>query len=185
MDTKAKKCARCGYSLIRSEGFLDEKNKKEREYNCRYNLFCENEELCEEKNTFEKNCVSFFFENRGLCEEKNTEEKKCDCCDGLFFADIGLYEEKKCDCCNDFCFESKYFCRDMWEEYEDIILVFEGEYLNDQRNGKGKEYNDEGNVIYEGDYLNGERNGKGKEYNDNDKLIFEGEYLNGKRWKRK
>ena len=28
----------------------------------------------------------------------------------------------------------------------------------------------------------GKRNGKGKEYNDNGDLIFEGEYLNGKRW---
>jgi len=29
--------------------------------------------------------------------------------------------------------------------------------------------------------LNGERNGKGKEYNENEKIIFEGEYLNGER----
>ena len=51
------------------------------------------------------------------------------------------------------------------------------------KNGKGyiKEYKN--NVlIYEGEYLNGERNGKGKEYNDNGKLIFEGEYLNGIRF---
>ena len=32
-------------------------------------------------------------------------------------------------------------------------------------------------LIFEGEYLNGKRNGKGKEYYDNDKLIFEGEYL--------
>ena len=40
-------------------------------------------------------------------------------------------------------------------------------------------YNDK--LIFEGEYLNGKRNGKGKEYNKYDRLIFEGEYLNGKR----
>ena len=61
-------------------------------------------------------------------------------------------------------------------------LIFEGEYLNGKRNGKGKEYNDNNELIFEGEYLNGKRNGKGKEYDYNGKLIFEGEYLNGKKW---
>ena len=30
----------------------------------------------------------------------------------------------------------------------------------------------------------GKRNGKGKEYNDNGELVFEGEYLNGKKIKK-
>ena len=38
------------------------------------------------------------------------------------------------------------------------------------------------NLVFEGEYLNGERNGKGKEYDYFRKLKFEGEYLNGKRW---
>ena len=59
-------------------------------------------------------------------------------------------------------------------------LKFEGEYKNDKRNGFGKEY-DRDLIIYEGEYLNDERNGKGKEYYEG-KLRFEGEYLNGKRW---
>jgi len=33
-------------------------------------------------------------------------------------------------------------------------------------------------IIFEGEYLNGKRNGKGKEYYNNGKLQFEGEYLN-------
>ena len=37
-----------------------------------------------------------------------------------------------------------------------------------------KEYNDDGELIFEGKYINGERNGKGKEYYKN-VLIFEGE----------
>ena len=36
--------------------------------------------------------------------------------------------------------------------------------------------------LYEGEYLNGKRNGKGKEYYNNGKLEFEGEYLDDKRW---
>ena len=61
-------------------------------------------------------------------------------------------------------------------------LTFEGEYLNGEKNGKGKEYDYNGNyVIFEGEYLNGKRNGKGKEYKFGDELTFEGEYLNGQR----
>ena len=37
-------------------------------------------------------------------------------------------------------------------------------------------------MIYESGILKGERNGKGKEYYDNGKLKFEGEYLKGKIW---
>ena len=40
-----------------------------------------------------------------------------------------------------------------------------------------------GKLEFEGEYSNGERNGKGKEYNDNGKLEFEGEYLSGERKK--
>jgi len=34
--------------------------------------------------------------------------------------------------------------------------------------------------MFEGEYKNGERNGKGKEYKYG-KIIYEGEYVNGKR----
>ena len=37
-------------------------------------------------------------------------------------------------------------------------------------------------MKFEGEYLNGERNGKGKEYYEGGALKFEGEYLNGKIW---
>ena len=42
---------------------------------------------------------------------------------------------------------------------------------------------EDGKLIFEGEYLNGVRHGKGKEYDifENGKLIFEGEYLNGER----
>ena len=58
---------------------------------------------------------------------------------------------------------------------------FEGEYLNGKRNGKGKEYYFNSDLIFEGEYLNDKKwNGKVKEY-DYGILIFEGEYLNGKK----
>ena len=62
---------------------------------------------------------------------------------------------------------------------DEDILIFEGEILNDERNGEGKEYNNKGILIFEGEYLNDKRNGKGKEYNDDGKLVFEGEYFKG------
>ena len=78
-------------------------------------------------------------------------------------------------------------------EYDDHIFKFEGEYLNGERNGKGKEYNEDGNLKFEGKYKINRRwagkgydpfnnmifelkDGKGfiKEYDEIDKLIFEG-----------
>ena len=62
----------------------------------------------------------------------------------------------------------------------DDILIYEGEFKNGERNGKGREYDDRGNLLYEGEFKNGKRNGKGKKYN-NGELLFEGVYLNGER----
>ena len=58
------------------------------------------------------------------------------------------------------------------------ILLFEGEYLNGKKNGKGKEYYVNRNIKFEGEYLNGYKI-EGKGYNDKGKLIFELE-RNGK-----
>ena len=80
------------------------------------------------------------------------------------------------------------------------ILIFEGEYLNGKKNGKGKEYYENGQIKFEGEYLNGkiiegkgyddkanefliiEKNGNGTEYFKNGRIQFEGKYYNGKRW---
>ena len=69
------------------------------------------------------------------------------------------------------------------KKYHKRGLEFEGEYLNGERNGKGKEYNQNDKLIFEGEYLDGKIwNGKGKEFDYKENLIFEGKYLNGKRW---
>ena len=60
-------------------------------------------------------------------------------------------------------------------------LEYEGEYLNGEKNGKGKNYDYKGNIIFEGEYKNGKRwNGKLYEFDYKDEKLFKGEYLNGK-----
>ena len=56
-------------------------------------------------------------------------------------------------------------------------------YKIEEKNGKGREYIiDTDTLIFEGEYLNQKRNEKGREYYYNRELKFEGEYLNGKKW---
>ena len=100
------------------------------------------------------------------------------------------------------CFTGKYLKNEnIVREYNhDDKLIYEGEYLNGKRNGKGKEYYENGLVKFEGEYMKGKKwngkgydknnniiytlnNGKGfiKEYNNINFLIFEGKYLNGEK----
>ena len=63
-------------------------------------------------------------------------------------------------------------------------LIFEGEYLNGGLNGKCKYYDCYKGFRYEGEFMNGLKNGKFKVYdNQNDdkiwRLKYEGEFLNG------
>ena len=76
------------------------------------------------------------------------------------------------------------------------ILRFESEFKSGKINGKRKIYNNKGNLIFEGDYLNGVKHGKGKEYHyidigfigfaipikfDYIQFIYEGDYSRGKK----
>ena len=63
--------------------------------------------------------------------------------------------------------------------------IFEGNYLNGERTGKGKEYFYNTQLKFEGEYLYGEKTGKGKQYSPNGRLKFEGEYLNDRKIKGK
>ena len=62
-------------------------------------------------------------------------------------------------------------------------MEFEIEYLIGEKfNGKEKEYYyKDGKLIFEDEYLNCERNRKGKKYYCNGKLEFEGECINGEK----
>ena len=54
-------------------------------------------------------------------------------------------------------------------------IFFSKRYIIYESKGKGKEYkSDNDKLLYEGEFLNGERNGKGKEYLKGE-LVFEGE----------
>ena len=68
---------------------------------------------------------------------------------------------------------------EIYKEANEKRLIFEGEYLNGEKNGKGKEYY-KGELFFEGEYLYDERI-RGKEYFKNF-LEFEGEYLYNKKF---
>jgi len=60
--------------------------------------------------------------------------------------------------------------------------IFSGRYIIYETNEIGAEYNNYNDkIVFEGEYLNGKRNGKGKVYDDFMRMFFEVEYLNGKR----
>ena len=68
-------------------------------------------------------------------------------------------------------------------EYD--MLIFEGEYLDGKKHGKGIEYYEHYRVKFNGEYLNGEKwKGKGFIYDENGMLILEEEYSEGKIWKK-
>ena len=69
------------------------------------------------------------------------------------------------------------------EYYDNGNIKYEGEYLKGKKNGRGKEFNyDNSKLKFEGEYLNGEKNGMGKEYYYNGNIKFKGQYLKGKKW---
>ena len=76
--------------------------------------------------------------------------------------------------------EGKGFFKTCYIPYQNS--KYEGEYLNGQKNGKGKEYYHSGELKFEGEYLIGLRHGKGKEYYKNGNLKYEGEYFFGRKW---
>ena len=64
------------------------------------------------------------------------------------------------------------------------LYVNYNEISSELKDGAGfiKEYDNNGKIIFEGEYKEGKRDGKGKEYDINGKLIFEGEYLSNIKW---
>ena len=65
------------------------------------------------------------------------------------------------------------------KKYYEGKLVFEGELLNGEKNGKGKEYNSSGILDFEGEYKDGKRC-KGKEYFSDGIVMYDGGYFNEK-----
>ena len=85
---------------------------------------------------------------------------------------------------NRLIFKGEYLNGKQWTgtgyDYDGVAYKLkEGKGFVKEHYGYAGSYSD---LKFEGEYLNGERNGKGKEYYHEGKLRFDGEYLNGKRW---
>ena len=65
------------------------------------------------------------------------------------------------------------------KEVEELIMTYEGEFVNDKYDGKGK-YIWKNEEYYIGEWSKGERNGKGTDYYKDNKIRYEGDFLNGK-----
>jgi len=125
------------------------------------------------------------FEGEYIDGQKCGNGEEYDTCGRLIFKGKYLFNHKKSgkkyiNKCLEF--DGEYLFDRKWtgEGYDD-----NGNKIYELSNGTGyiREYNENNKLIYEGEYYDGRRNGKGKEYNDkNDELLFEGEYLHGKRW---
>ena len=61
-------------------------------------------------------------------------------------------------------------------------IEYEGEYIDNIKNGEWKTYYENGNQEFIGYYKNGVINGKCKEYNNLGKLVFDGKYKKGIKW---
>ena len=67
-----------------------------------------------------------------------------------------------------------------YDGFEDK-LIYEGEFLNGERSGKGKILYKNGKINYIGQFLHGKKHGLGKEYDSNGELKFIGNYLYGEK----
>ena len=77
--------------------------------------------------------------------------------------------------------------KEYYKYLDEKKIFFQGEYSNDRRNGKGKEYyytsryDNDNHLKFEGIYKCGFKE-EGKEYYYNDKLLFNGKYKYGVKW---
>ena len=127
---------------------------------------------------FKYNNLSILFKGEYLNGERNGKGKEYD--NGIFLFEGEYLKGKKWN--GNYKGYKLKNGKGIIREYYDNELVFKGEYLNEERNGKGNEYDKGEALIFDGEYINGKRwKGKGKEYFLNGKLKFEGEYLNGEK----
>ena len=77
--------------------------------------------------------------------------------------------------------KKKGICKEYYTTFDGKHhLIFEGEFYDEQKNGKGKEYNEKGELLFEGEYKNGLRwKGKMQYYNSKGEIVFVGDYIDG------
>ena len=152
------------YKIFSGRYIIYETNVKGKEYDYNDTLIFEGEYLNGERNGKGKE----FYDNELIYEGEYYNGKR----HGKGKEYINNYD----DFDNELIFEGEYLNGKKWngkgyDKKGNIIFELK------KGNGKRKKYNE-----FEGEYINGEINGKGKEYYYEDKLKFEGEYLNRKRW---
>ena len=199
---KGKECNLDNLLLYEGEFLNGERNGQGKEYDYDGKLIYEGEFLNGERNGKGKK-----YDDEGQLEFegefKNGNIWNGNGTDGLFegeFKNGKIYNTKP---------NSKNGTIKNGEGYVKIIngyneLIFEGEYKNGEKNGKGKEYFDnrlefegefkngervkgkeycfnggyDGKLKYDGEFVFGRKSGQGKEYDTDGNLIFEGEFQN-------
>ena len=88
---------------------------------------------------------------------------------------------KECKKFGEIIFQGEYLNGIRWNG---IIYGSNEKIICKIKEGKGvrKEYHTNNLLLFDGEYLNGQINGKTKIYYKNGVLMFDGEYLNGKKW---
>jgi antitoxin component YwqK of YwqJK toxin-antitoxin module len=64
--------------------------------------------------------------------------------------------------------------------FNDGKILWDGEWVGDKLNGKGKLYHENGNICFDGDFVNDMPNGVAKYYDETGRLLYDGEFKNGK-----
>ena len=154
------------YKLLRGKYFIGNKNGKGKEYNS-YN----------DKLIFEGEYID--GKRFGYGKEYNNDNKLI--FEGKYFNGKRNGKGKEYFYHGEIKFEGIYF---FGKKYNGKGYTKGNELLYELKDEKGYVYelNFFGNLIFEGEYLNGEKNGIGKEYYKESKTKFEGMYKNDRRW---
>ena len=87
---------------------------------------------------------------------------------------------QKYDNNNNLIFEGEFYNNNFngrCKKYNNNNLIFDGRYKNNYKNGLGTEYDNNGIISFYGEYKNNLKNGKGIEY-ENGNIIYDGYYKN-------
>ena len=59
-------------------------------------------------------------------------------------------------------------------------IKYKGYYGNNQRNGNGKTFYENGNIRYDGEWTNDKRNGNCIIYDENNNILYDGKFKDNK-----
>ena len=173
------------YPLYEGEYSNGTKNGNGKEYNKDYYLIYEGKFLNGEKSGkikeyFAKNNEELIFDGEYLYNHRRRGKEYKD--GKLVYEGEYLWDGKGYDKNKNVIYEIHNGKGKAIEYYgHRMEYRFEGEYIDGKRNGKGKIYLGEDNLIFEGEYKDGKRNGYGIKYFYGN-IKFKGQYFKGKRF---